>query len=171
MENMRGLKHDFTSAKMVSMITFAEDGSKRSRSMTNFNDDPYDKMWFPTYSTTKKVKDIERNPRVIISFPSSKEGKFWEIEGKAAFERAEEVSTKWRWWYLYWHPEAEANGWGLQGDGSYVDHRKIIDVEPISVKLVDVSSYPKDARLLMTLDFDSLTRAQPAASKSSPAIE
>ena len=150
MENVRLLKNDFNTAKMVNMITFAEDGSKRSRPMTNFNKDPYGKMWFPTYSTTKKVKDIERDPRVIISFPSSREGKFWEIEGKAVFEKDEEVSSKWRWWYLYWHPEAEANGWGLEGDGSYVDHRKIIDVEPISVKLVDVSSYPKDVRVALT---------------------
>ena len=139
---MRSLKHDFTTAKMVSMITYAEDGSKSRRPMTNFNKDPYGKMWFTTYSTTKKVKDIERDPRVIISFPSSREGKFWEIEGKAGFEKDEEVSSRWRWWYLYWHPDAEANGWGLEGDGSYVDHRKIIDVEPISVSLVDAPSYP-----------------------------
>ncbi len=70
MENVRHLKNDFTAAKMVNMITFADDGSKRSRPMTNFNNDPYGTMWFATYSTTKKVKDIERDPRVIISFPS-----------------------------------------------------------------------------------------------------
>ena len=136
MEKIQGLVHDFLAAKMVNMITYAEDGSKRSRPMTNFNEDPYNKMWFATYSTTEKVKDIERDHRVIISFPNSIQGKFWEIEGTAKFETDEEVSTKWHWWYLYWHPEAEANGWGLEGDASYVDHRKIIDVEPLSVKLV-----------------------------------
>jgi general stress protein 26 len=137
MEKMQGLVHDFLAAKMVNMITYSEDGSKRSRPMTNFNEDPYGKMWFPTYSTTKKVKDIERNHRVVINFPSYMEGRFWEIEGEAGFETDEEVSAKWRWWYLYWHPEAEENGWGLIGSGSYVDHRKIIDVDPQSVKLVD----------------------------------
>ena len=142
MEKMQGLVHDFLAAKMVNMITYAEDGSKSSRPMTNFNEDPYSKMWFATYSVTKKVKDIERDNRVFISFPSYQEGKFWEIEGTAAFETDEEVSEKWRWWYLYWHPEADANGWGLEGDGSYVDHRRIIDVEPKSVKLVDA---PKKA--------------------------
>ena len=137
MEKMQGLVHDFLAAKMVNMITYSEDGSKRSRPMTNFNEDPYSKMWFPTYSTTRKVKDIERNHRVVISFPSYMEGRFWEIEGVAGFETNEEVSAKWRWWYLYWHPEAEENGWGLIGSGSYVDHRKIIDIDPQSVKLVD----------------------------------
>jgi general stress protein 26 len=141
MNKAQGLEHDFLAAKLVNMITYAEDGSKRSRPMTNFNEDPYSKMWFPTYSTTKKVKDIDRDPRVIISFPSSKEGKFWEIEGRAVFEKDGEVSSKWKWWYLYWHPEAEANGWGLEGDGSFVDHRKIIDVDPISVQLVDAPSH------------------------------
>jgi general stress protein 26 len=52
-----------------------------SRPMTNLNEDPYSKMWFPTYSTTRKVKEIERNQNVVISFPSYMEGRFWEIEG------------------------------------------------------------------------------------------
>jgi general stress protein 26 len=141
MNYVEGLKQDFMIAKLVNLVTYAEDGSKRSRPMTNFNEDPYKKMWFPTYSTTNKVKDIERDPRVIITFPGSMEGKFWEIEGQAGFEKDEEVSRRWRWWYLYWHPEAEANGWGQEGSASYVDHRKIIDVDPTSVRLVDASSY------------------------------
>jgi general stress protein 26 len=137
MEKTQGLVHDFQAAKMVNLITYAEDGSKRSRPMTNFNEDPYSRMWFPTYSDTKKVEDIKRDHNVFISFPSSKEGKFWEIKGVAGFEPDEVVSAKWRWWYLYWHPEADKRGWGQIGSGSQVDHRKIIAVEPQSVKLVD----------------------------------
>ena len=141
MEKLQGLVHDFFAAKMVNLITYAEDGSKKSRPMTNFNEDPYTKMWFPTYSTTEKVKDIQRNTKVIVSFPSSTEGKFWEIEGKASFEKEGEVSEKWKWWYLYWHPDAEKHGWGPEGDASYVDHRRIIDIEPISAKLVDAPKH------------------------------
>ncbi len=137
MEKTEGLVHDIRAAKMVNLITYAEDGKTRSRPMTNFNEDPYVRMWFATYKKTKKVKDIELNPRAAISFPSSKEGKFWEITGWAGFEGDEGVSGKWKWWYLYWHPDAEAQGWGLKGSASYVDHRAIINFEPISVKLVD----------------------------------
>jgi general stress protein 26 len=137
MDKMQGLVHDFLAAKMVNLITFAPNGSRNSRPMTNFNEDPYSRMWFPTYSTTEKVKDIMSNPKVIISFPSYVEGKFWEIEGTANFEKDEEVSDKWKWWYLYWHPEAEKEGWGLIGSGSYVDHRSIIDLEPNTAKMVD----------------------------------
>jgi general stress protein 26 len=138
MEKAEGLVHDFLAAKMVNLITIAEDGkTRKSRPMTNFNEDPYGRMWFPTYKDTAKVKDIEREHRVFISFPSSTMGKFWEIKGWAGFEGEETVSAKWKWWYLYWHPEAEKHGWGLEGSGSYVDHRAIIGVEPIDVKLVD----------------------------------
>ncbi len=137
MRHVEGLTHDFLAAKMVSLITYAKDGSRRSRPMTNYNEDPYGKIWFPTYSTTGKVRDIEADPHVVLSFPSSKTGKFWEIEGKASFASEEEVSEKWQWWYLYWHPEAAKHGWGPSGDASFVDHRKIIDVEPVSARLVD----------------------------------
>lgn len=137
MEKAEGLVHDFLAAKMVNLITYAEDGTTRSRPMTNFNEDPYGRMWFPTYTYTEKVGDIKRDHRVFISFPSSTKGKFWEISGWAGFEDDKGVSEKWKWWYLYWHPEAEKHGWGLEGSASYVDHRAIIDFEPISVKLVD----------------------------------
>jgi general stress protein 26 len=146
MKQAEGLVHDFLAAKMVNLITYAEDGSRRSRPMTNFNEDPYGKMWFATFSTTDKVKEIEKDPRVFISFPSSTNGKFWEIEGKANFESDEEVSERWKWWYLYWHPEAEKKGWELEGDASYVDDRKIIDVQPISAKLVDMPKMGKTVK-------------------------
>jgi len=47
------LEQDFLAAKLVNMITYAEDGSTRSRLMTNFNEDPRSKMRFLTYSTTR----------------------------------------------------------------------------------------------------------------------
>ncbi len=137
MEKTEGLVHDFLAAKMVNLITYAEDGAAKSRPMTNFNEDPYNTMWFPTYSGTEKVRDIERNPEVALRFPSSKEGEFWEIRGVASFEGDGEVSEKWQWWYIYWHPDAETHGWGVKGDASFVDHRKIIDIDPVSVRLVD----------------------------------
>jgi general stress protein 26 len=142
MEMKSDLLADFKKAKMVNMITYAEDGSKRIRVMTNFNEDPYNIMWFATYSSTRKVRDIEKDPRVIISFAGSNEGKFWEIEGIASFEKSDVVSKKWVWWYLYWHPEAEKNGWGLKGSSSLVDHRRIINVKPYSTRLVEVD-FPK----------------------------
>jgi len=137
MEKTEGLVHDFLAAKMVNLITIAEDGTRRSRPMTNFNEDPYGRMWFPTYKDTEKVKDIKMDHRVVVSFPSSTVGKFWEINGQAGFEGDEVVSEKWKWWYLYWHPDAEKRGWGLEGYGAYVDHRALIFVKPIDVKLVE----------------------------------
>ncbi len=116
------------------MTTFS-DGEEHSRQMTNFNEDPYGVMWFPTYRDTRKVGDIEKNPKVLITFPSSRPGEFYEIEGRAEFEEPEVTARKWRWWYLYWHPE-KGSRFGPVGYGSLVDHRLIINVYPKSVRVV-----------------------------------
>lgn len=79
--------------------------------MTNFNDNPYEMRWFPTYRNTRKVEDIKKNPRVLITFPSSKENEFYEIEGRAEIEDERVTARKWKWWYLYWHPSQRLSYW------------------------------------------------------------
>ena len=69
--------------------------------MTIFNNDPYRMMWFPTERNTRKVADIEENPKVLITFPSLDEGAYYEIEGRAELEDDSVTAEKWRWWYLY----------------------------------------------------------------------
>jgi len=107
---------DFKQVKIVYLTTFSN-GEERSRPMTNFNDDPYNRMWFPTYRDTKKVKDIEENPKVLITFPSSKEGEYYEIEGRAEFEKEEITTEKWRRWYLYWYPSQSKRFFSQGEDG------------------------------------------------------
>ena len=137
LNKMPGLVEDFKMARIVNMTTFAENGVKNTRPMTNFNEDPYDEMWFPTYKDTKKVRDILKDPRILINFPSSSEGAFWEIEGVAKLEKDEVTATKWKNWFLFWYPNREAMGWGLAGYSSLVDHRMIVNVFPKSVKLIE----------------------------------
>lgn len=90
----------FKNAKLVYLTTYSEKGEKRIRAMTNYNEDPYKMMWFPSFRDTRKVRDIENNPKVVVTFPGVREGEFIEIEGRAELERDDVVQRKWKWWYL-----------------------------------------------------------------------
>lgn len=133
MNEIDGMLEDFKQARVVYLTTFRE-GEERSRQMTNLNDDPYKMMWFPTYRDTRKVKDIEENPTVLVIFPSTRENEYYEIEGRAEFESDEVTAQKWRWWYLYWHPRQRRRFW-FPGGTHYPD-RVIINVYPQSARIV-----------------------------------
>jgi len=133
MERIEGMLEDFKQAKIVFLTTFQEEG-ERSRPMTNYNEDPYGRMWFPTYRDTRKVEDIKRNPRVLITFPSSKEDEFYEIEGRAEFENERVAAQKWRWWYLYWHPSQRRRFWFTSR--SHSPDRVIINIYPTSARII-----------------------------------
>ena len=102
--------------------------------MTNFNDDPYNTMWFPTDSKSHKVDDIKKNPEVLIQFPSNSEGKYYEISGKAEFEEKGLAAEKWKWWYLFWHPHQKRRFLFRASDDT--SRRTIINIHPKSAKIV-----------------------------------
>jgi general stress protein 26 len=133
MRQIEGLKKAFESSPLVYLTTFGDD-EKHSRPMTNFNEDPYERMWFATYKDTQKLKDIKNNPRVVITVPAEEENTFYEIEGEAHLADDKTVAEKWRWWYLFWHPE-KGGRHGPSGYGSLTDHRAIIYVEPKEVSI------------------------------------
>lgn len=133
MKEIEGMLEDFRQARIVHITTF-KDGEERSRPMTNFNEDPYKMIWFPTHRDSRKVGDIKKNPRVLVTFPSSKEGEYYEIEGKAEFESEAVTAEKWQWWYLYWHPAQRKRFWFPGGGGS--PDRVIINVHPKSARVV-----------------------------------
>jgi len=133
MNEIKGMKEAFEKAKVVFLTTY-KDGNENSRQMTNFNTDPYTVMWFPTSNNTGKVKDIEKNSKVLLTFPSLVNGEFYEIEGKAEFASEKEVASKWKWWYLYWHPHQRNRFWFPSG--TYSPDRVIINITPSLAKLV-----------------------------------
>jgi general stress protein 26 len=101
--------------------------------MTNYNDSPFVKFWFPTEKDTKKVKDIIANPRILITFPSGNRKEFFEIEGEASFADQSEVEEKWEWWWLYWHPSQKDRFWFPP---SKDDKRVLIYVQPKKARLI-----------------------------------
>ena len=135
MEKIPGIEKAFQKAKVVFMTTY--DGNKENtRQMTNFNEDLERIIWFPTERDTKKVKDIEKNNKVLLTFPAEKRGDYYEIEGEASFAPNEEVLEKWEWWWLYWHPSQKDRFWFPRERDA---RRVIINIKPITAKLVKKS--------------------------------
>ena len=132
MNVIEGMFEDFKQARVVYLTTL-RDGEERSRPMTNFNEDPYSIM-VHTYRGTRKVDDINENQKLLFTFPSSKEGEYYEIEGRAECEDEGETSEKWKWRYLHWHPVQNRRFWFPRGT-NYPD-RMIINVYPKSVRVV-----------------------------------
>jgi general stress protein 26 len=128
-----GLNSSFKLAKIVFLTTFTEDGKEHSRKMTNINEDPSKPMWFPTYMDTKKIQQIRKNPKVLITFPAEETGEFYEIEGSAEIQTGNEIQEKWFWWYLYWKPTQRRRFWFPPIKS---DNRAIIQIKPISTRLV-----------------------------------
>ena len=102
--------------------------------MTNFNDSPYEEMWFPSFKDTQKVRDIESNPEVIVSFPAAEETKWYKVKGNARLAPWEEVRKMWRWWLLEWVPEEDRRP--LRYDNPFLD-RSIIWVKPLEAYMDD----------------------------------
>jgi general stress protein 26 len=134
LEKIDGMKERFKEARLVYLTTFDEKEKKRRRPMTNYNKDPYDTMWFPTFKRTRKVEHIQRNPKVLVTFASEKAGEFYEIEGEAELAADDAVEEKWTWWLLSWLPDEEFN-YRLTSDGPFTNHA-IINVHPKSARIV-----------------------------------
>lgn len=143
MNRIEGMEEEFKRAKLVYLTTFSEDDRKRNRAMTNYNEDPYKMMWFPTFKETRKVNDIKKNPKVLITFPSSKRGEFYEIEGTAELEDEKVVQEKWEWWYLFWLPDEEFR-YRIMSDAPFTN-RAIINVYPKSARIVKQHQVFKEA--------------------------
>ena len=134
MNKIEGMEKEFKQARLVYITTFSEEGRKRNRAMTNYNEDPYEMMWFPTFKETRKVEDIKINPKALITFPSNKRGEFYEIEGTAELEDEKVVRDKWKWWFLYWLPDEEFR-YRITTDAP-ITNRTIINVMPKSARIV-----------------------------------
>ncbi len=131
MDKVAGLEDAFKKAKVIFMTTYGE--KENSRQMTNYNVNPYGTMWFPTERDTQKVKDIEKNNAITLTFPGANRGEYYEIKGEASFASDEEVIAKWEWWWLYWHPAQRDRFWFPR---EHDERRVIINVMPVEAKLV-----------------------------------
>jgi general stress protein 26 len=134
MNKLPGLKKSFENAKIVWLTTFNKEGDEIDRQMTNYNEDPYSEMWFPTWTETRKVRHIQNNPKSYITFPSEEENKFFRIQGKTRIADEKTTYEKWKWWYLTWIP-GDGSKYGLTGTHGW-DSRTILLFNPeIALKM------------------------------------
>ena len=133
MRKIPGLEEAFKKAHVIFMTTF--DGDKEhTRQMTNYNEDLDGLIWFPTERDTRKVRDIKKNSKVLLTFPAEKHREYYEIEGEASFATKEEVLEKWEWWWLYWHPSQKDRFWFPREHDD--ERRVIINIKPLKARLV-----------------------------------
>ena len=132
MQKIPGIEDAFKKAKVVFMTTY-EGNKEHTRQMTNFNEELDGLIWFPTERDTRKVRDINKNDKVLLTSPASKHGEYYEIEGEASFASEEEVLEKWEWWWLYWHPSQKERFWFPR---KHDNRRVIINIKPLKAKLV-----------------------------------
>ena len=135
MELPPGIIEAFQEARVVFLVTYGPAGELRSRQMVNFNSDPSRMLWFTTYTKTRKVDDIKRDPRAIVTFPAKEKNSHYEIYGIAELEKQSVVDEKWVWWYLAWHPEEKDKYW-FPHTGTHPE-RVIINVYPQKAMLVN----------------------------------
>jgi len=134
MNELYGMLQAFKESKQVFLTTTDSDGEKHTRPMTNYNESPYKEMWFPSFKDTQKIKDIQANNEVIISFPAEEEGKWYRVKGIARLAPWEEVREMWKWWLLEWLPDEDKRP--LRYDNPFMD-RSIIWVKPIDADIED----------------------------------
>ncbi|MHA1938509.1 MAG: pyridoxamine 5'-phosphate oxidase family protein [Candidatus Thorarchaeota archaeon] len=134
MYKIEGMHEAFRESKQVFLTTTSKEGISKTRAMTNYNDSPYKSMWYPSFKDTQKVKDIDDNPEVVISFPGNEKGKWYRVKGIAKLATWEEVQESWKWWYLEWVPEEDRGKYELKHDGPFTD-RTIIWIDPLEAEL------------------------------------
>ena len=136
MNTIEGMLEVFKESKQVFLTTSNTKGESKIRAMTNYNDSPYEPMWYPSFLETQKVRDIKENPEVIISFPSDVQGKWYKVKGNARLAPWKEVNKNWKWWYLEWVPEKDRGKFELRYDNPFTD-RTIIWIEPFEAYIDD----------------------------------
>jgi general stress protein 26 len=134
MNKLDGMIDAFKEAKQVFLTTVNSKGESHIRPMTNFNDSPYQRMWFPSFKETRKIDDIKENPVVTVSFPAAEQGQWYKVKGKAKLASWDEVRKLWRWWLLEWLPEKDRQP--LRYDDPFQD-RAVIFMDPIEAQIDD----------------------------------
>ena len=134
MEKLPGMLEAFKEARQVFLTTTDDEGNQNIRAMTNFNQSPYEPMWFASFRDTNKIKDISANSEVVVSFPAEEENMWFRIIGSAKLAPWEEVRDMWKWWYLEWVPEEKRQMFELQYDNPFID-RSVIWVKPIRTEI------------------------------------
>jgi general stress protein 26 len=112
-ENQRSTKNDVNKLaelikeiKVAMLTTISEDGKIHSRPMATQQTEFDGNLWFFTDKTTHKVKELNRNHQVQLSYVSPNNHKFVSIVGQCQLvQDPEKAKQLWNPMYKAWFPK------------------------------------------------------------------
>jgi general stress protein 26 len=84
--------------KIAMLTTLEEDGSLRSRPMATVNRKFDGDIYFFTHASAPKVKEVEHDQRVNVSYQSREDEKYISVSGRARLERDRDKMKE------FWNP-------------------------------------------------------------------
>ena len=83
-------------AEFCFLITLGESGQPQTRLMQPFAPEPDLTIWFGTSPTSRKVQDIQRDPRITLAYEHAQDGAYLTLFGTASIE--DDLSLRKQFW-------------------------------------------------------------------------
>lgn len=93
-------KEIMSSSKTCALITLDEEGLSRVRTMDPFDPEGNLTVWFGTNPRSRKVAEIENNPRVTLYYLDKDSSGYVTIHGLASIVESQDMKEKW--WKNEW---------------------------------------------------------------------
>jgi general stress protein 26 len=82
------------SAKCRALVTVDEEGKPQARTMSPFPPEENWVIWLGTFPTSRKVKQIQNNPNVVVFYYDTKGMSYVSVSGKARLVNDPELKAK-----------------------------------------------------------------------------
>lgn len=108
-DDLQKLRNMVKDIDFCMLTTVDENGDPHSRPMSSNGDiDPDGDIWFFTAASSHKVSEIEKLPKVNVSFADPDNQRYVSITGKAQLVRdREKIDELWRPEFKMWFPEGK----------------------------------------------------------------
>lgn len=84
-------------SRYAALVTLSESGAPRARTMDPFPPDSQFVIWMGTHRASRKVQDLQRDPRVLIYYQDPSGAGYVTIEGTARLvDTAAEKARRWK---------------------------------------------------------------------------
>lgn len=96
------------SAESRVLVTVDEDGKPQARTMAPFHPEEDWTIWLGTFPTSRKVKQIQSDPNVVVFYYEVKSRSYVSISGKAELVNDPELKAKyWKSGWKMFYPDRE----------------------------------------------------------------
>lgn len=96
------------SAKSRVFVTVDEEGKPQARTMSPFPPEDNWIIWLGTFPTSRKVKQIQNNPNVVVFYYDTKSYSYVSISGKARLVNEPDLKAKyWREGWQRYYPDKD----------------------------------------------------------------